>query len=338
MFHADNEEQWIQIKNTIDMSDYYILIVGRYCGTLIEEEGISYTEKEYNYALSKGIPVLSFVISDDAKKNNRNGWIKNNIDNIFDVLNNSFGLLEDNKIDELFRKLMYAKLLNCKTEASDIMASTNNFIESQLKLLRLQNASMDFYIKDLTKIITINLLDEYIEIDTLTQYIFYGIPDKDNFSFFPWLFPGIEQNTYDFITVKYNAATDSEYIKRGTFKPTPNESYVSGGIGIEIPYDKDKIEHNITFRTKYCTEYARFFHSYSFKKICEHFNLSASLYDYRKEAKDAYALKWEMFTPYRDYSFNSKNKISQTDSEIKFSPINWIIPGCGYIITLNHIK
>ena len=68
MFHADNEEQWIQIKNTIDMSDYYILIVGRYCGTLIEEEGISYTEKEYNYALSKGIPVLSFVISDDAKK------------------------------------------------------------------------------------------------------------------------------------------------------------------------------------------------------------------------------------------------------------------------------
>lgn len=68
MFHADNEEQWTQIKNTIDMSDYYILIVGRYCGTLIEEEGISYTEKEYNYALSKGIPVLSFVISDDAKK------------------------------------------------------------------------------------------------------------------------------------------------------------------------------------------------------------------------------------------------------------------------------
>lgn len=68
MFHADNEEQWIQIKNTIDMSDYYVLIVGRYCGTLIEDEGISYTEKEYNYALSKGIPVLSFVISDKAKK------------------------------------------------------------------------------------------------------------------------------------------------------------------------------------------------------------------------------------------------------------------------------
>lgn len=68
MFHADNEEQWTQIKKTIDMSDYYVLIIGRYCGTLIEDEGISYTEKEYDYAISRGIPVLIFIMSDDAKK------------------------------------------------------------------------------------------------------------------------------------------------------------------------------------------------------------------------------------------------------------------------------
>lgn len=69
MFHADNEKQWIQIKNTIDMSDYYVLIIGRCCGTLIEKEKISYTEKEYNYALMKGIPILAFIIADDAKNN-----------------------------------------------------------------------------------------------------------------------------------------------------------------------------------------------------------------------------------------------------------------------------
>lgn len=68
MFHADSEEQWCQIKNTIDMSDYYVVIIGRYYGTLIEEEGISYTEKEYNYAVSRGIPVLCFIISNEAKK------------------------------------------------------------------------------------------------------------------------------------------------------------------------------------------------------------------------------------------------------------------------------
>lgn len=50
------------------MSDNYVLIAGRYCRTLIESEGISYTEKEYNYAISKGIPVLSFVITNETKK------------------------------------------------------------------------------------------------------------------------------------------------------------------------------------------------------------------------------------------------------------------------------
>ena len=68
MFHADSEEQWVQIKNTIDVSDYYLLIMGRKCGTLILNEGISFTEKEYNYAISKNIPTLSFLISEKAKK------------------------------------------------------------------------------------------------------------------------------------------------------------------------------------------------------------------------------------------------------------------------------
>ena len=66
MFHADDQEQWVQIANTIDMSDFYILIMGNCCGTLIENDEISYTEKEYNYARSKGIPVLAFIIDPHA--------------------------------------------------------------------------------------------------------------------------------------------------------------------------------------------------------------------------------------------------------------------------------
>ena len=385
MFHADNEKQWTQIKNTIDMSDYFILIVGRYCGTLIDNEEISYTEKEYDYAVSKGIPVFSFIISDNAKKesygtetskqqkalkkfiqkvkklpcefwstpeelahqvsttlslkikeNNRDGWIKNESENIFSILNSNFASLDDNQKDELYRKIMYSKLLNNKTEYFDISAATNNLIENKLTLLK--NDSMNFYIKDFTKNININLLDECIEIDVVTQYVFCGIPDTESFKFYPWLRPGIEENTYSFESVKYNSIVDLKYIKNGDFKTTPNEAYVAGGIGIEIPYDKDKIVHNITFRAKYCTEYARYFHSYSFKEFCEHFNLSASLHDYRKDTKDKYVLKWEMFTPNQDYGFNSKNKLLQTDTEIKFSPVNWMTPGCGYIITINHVK
>lgn len=59
-FLATNESQWEVIKKVIDECDYYVLIMGGRYGS-ITPEGISYTEKEYNYAKSLGIPVLCFV-------------------------------------------------------------------------------------------------------------------------------------------------------------------------------------------------------------------------------------------------------------------------------------
>jgi hypothetical protein len=60
IFPAANEDQWTLIKQVIDESDYYIVIVGgRYGSTTAE--GISYTEQEYDYALESGVPVLGFV-------------------------------------------------------------------------------------------------------------------------------------------------------------------------------------------------------------------------------------------------------------------------------------
>lgn len=60
-FPASSLSQWEYIKKIIDDCDYYLLIVaGRY-GTLATNEKISYTEKEYNYAESRNIPILTFV-------------------------------------------------------------------------------------------------------------------------------------------------------------------------------------------------------------------------------------------------------------------------------------
>lgn len=61
MFNAENANQWEVIKRTIDSSDYYIVVIGHRYGTIEETSGISYTEKEYDYAVSKGIPVLAFI-------------------------------------------------------------------------------------------------------------------------------------------------------------------------------------------------------------------------------------------------------------------------------------
>ncbi|HTR24767.1 MAG TPA: DUF4062 domain-containing protein [Terriglobales bacterium] len=59
LFPADNEEQFAFIKRVIDDCDYYLLIIaGRYGS--VGSDGISYTEKEFDYAISRGLPVIAF--------------------------------------------------------------------------------------------------------------------------------------------------------------------------------------------------------------------------------------------------------------------------------------
>lgn len=63
MFPAANEDQWTLIRDVIAVSDYYVVIVGGRYGS-VTEEGISYTEKEYDFAVESGVPVLGFVHAD----------------------------------------------------------------------------------------------------------------------------------------------------------------------------------------------------------------------------------------------------------------------------------
>lgn len=69
MFSAADEEQWEIIRETIDSSDYYVLIIGHRYGSVIEEgecSGISYTQKEFRYALEHKIPILAFLIDNSV--------------------------------------------------------------------------------------------------------------------------------------------------------------------------------------------------------------------------------------------------------------------------------
>lgn len=63
LFPAANESQWSLIKKVIDDCDYYVLILGGRYGSC-DSEGVSYTEKEYRYALSIGKPTVSFLHRD----------------------------------------------------------------------------------------------------------------------------------------------------------------------------------------------------------------------------------------------------------------------------------
>lgn len=62
-FPSTDDDQWTLIKQIIDDCDYYIVIIGERYGSL-SSEGISYTEKEYRYALQSGKPIIAFLHSD----------------------------------------------------------------------------------------------------------------------------------------------------------------------------------------------------------------------------------------------------------------------------------
>lgn len=60
LFPAADEEQWEFIKKVIDDCDYYLLIIGgRYGSTT--PDGISYTEKEFDYAVQNGLKVVALI-------------------------------------------------------------------------------------------------------------------------------------------------------------------------------------------------------------------------------------------------------------------------------------
>lgn len=57
LFPASNKKQWSVIKQVIDDSDFYLLILaGRYGSLGVDDFGtkVGYTEMEFDYALSKG--------------------------------------------------------------------------------------------------------------------------------------------------------------------------------------------------------------------------------------------------------------------------------------------
>lgn len=60
LFPATDDDQWTLIKGLIDDCDYYILIVGGRYGS-VSSTGISYTQMEYEYAISQDIPIISFL-------------------------------------------------------------------------------------------------------------------------------------------------------------------------------------------------------------------------------------------------------------------------------------
>jgi hypothetical protein len=67
IFPAADDDAWTLIERVIDECDYYLLVIAGKYGSTNEESGVSFTEREYDYATSKGKPVMAFVHAEPTK-------------------------------------------------------------------------------------------------------------------------------------------------------------------------------------------------------------------------------------------------------------------------------
>lgn len=102
MFSAADEAQWQIIARNIRESDYYVVILAHRYGS--RDGAMSFTRKEYEYAVAQGIPVIGFVIDPEAS------WPADRIDRDAD----SMALLED------FRAVVKGKPVGFWSSADDL--------------------------------------------------------------------------------------------------------------------------------------------------------------------------------------------------------------------------
>ena len=115
------KSQMKTIRKWIDESDVYMLILGGRYGSIEEESGLSYTELEYRYALSKNMPVFAIVLSDN--------FLEEKITSL--GLKNVIEQIATDKYQS-FKSLVMAKIIrevnDCKDIKIAIHSTLNEFI------------------------------------------------------------------------------------------------------------------------------------------------------------------------------------------------------------------
>jgi hypothetical protein len=102
MFSAADEEQWKIIARQIEECDYYVVIIAHRYGSL--DDAISFTEKEYDYAIRYKVPVFGFIIDETAS------WPANRI----------YGESDKKEALEQFKEKIKRKVVNFWKSAEDL--------------------------------------------------------------------------------------------------------------------------------------------------------------------------------------------------------------------------
>lgn len=146
LFKAGNNSQWETIKKWINDSDIYMLILGGRYGSIEPNSKKSYTQLEYEYALSMNIPVFAVILTEDFLNK------KAKADNTIIEHENKFLY---NEFKDLVMKKMIKSVEDCKDiklaifesivelkEENDFEGWTRGISNSTYTNLTEQNASL----------------------------------------------------------------------------------------------------------------------------------------------------------------------------------------------------
>lgn len=113
-FKASNSNPTEYIKKVIDLSDYYVLLIGQRYGSIQDtERQISFTMMEYEYAIEKGMVVLPFFYNGNEPLPN------SDLDMQRDLLKKFKTIVSDRHVVSYFSTTedLKTKLLQSLTEA-----------------------------------------------------------------------------------------------------------------------------------------------------------------------------------------------------------------------------
>lgn len=116
-FQAANVSQWKYIERRIEECDYFIVIIAERYGS-VDDSGVSYTQLEYEYADSCGIPVAAFPLDEKVRRD----WPPHFIEN------------DQREKIENFRSLvgkkLYKKWENYNDLSSSVVLTLNELIHN----------------------------------------------------------------------------------------------------------------------------------------------------------------------------------------------------------------
>ncbi|HKD80734.1 MAG TPA: DUF4062 domain-containing protein [Candidatus Angelobacter sp.] len=113
LFAAGDESQMEVIKQWIDESDVYLLILGGRYGSIELKSGKSYTQLEYEYALTKGKPLFACVLPESALKAR--------------VEKNGMDMIDKSQKElDAFRELVKTKIVEFWEDSKDIKIAIAN--------------------------------------------------------------------------------------------------------------------------------------------------------------------------------------------------------------------